>query len=390
MALLLLALGAVGHVVLWVALVNRLHALGIHRGWVNLLTVLCGVMLAAAPIAVVAAFATQIAPRPTFATTFFASAAWGYITLCAIVCVASVVERWQWYRHPERAVGLFANHTSRIRLAEKPERLTARGIPTWLSWLPGNELLTICVQEKELAIPRLSRPHAELRITHLTDLHMSGRLTRAYFERVVEEVNRAAPDIVAITGDIVECDKCLDWIPATLGRLQARGGVFYVLGNHDRHVDEAQLKATLAEAGMIHLGGTWRQVTVGEMSVILAGNELPWYKPAADMSNCPAHDSTGAPLRILLSHSPDQFEWAQANDVDLILAGHLHGGQVRLPLLGAITAPSLHGVRYASGVFRAGNTVMHVSRGTGSLTPLRYNCPPEIAVLKLNSARLGE
>ena len=68
-----------------------------------------------------------------------------------------------------------------------------------------------------------------------------------------------------------------------------------------------------------------------------------------------------------------------------MLAGHLHGGQVRLPLVGAITSPSMHGVRYAAGLFAAGNTVMHVSRGIGALTPLRYRCPPEIAMLVLRS-----
>ena len=66
-----------------------------------------------------------------------------------------------------------------------------------------------------------------------------------------------------------------------------------------------------------------------------------------------------------------------------MLAGHNHGGQVRLPFVGAILAPSRHGVRYAAGAFRSGNTVMHVSRGTSCLTPLRYNCPPEIALLIL-------
>jgi predicted MPP superfamily phosphohydrolase len=68
-----------------------------------------------------------------------------------------------------------------------------------------------------------------------------------------------------------------------------------------------------------------------------------------------------------------------------MLAGHNHGGQVRLPLLGAILAPSLSGTRYASGAFRRDNTVLHVCRGSGSLTPFRWNCPPEIALLHLVS-----
>ena len=89
------------------------------------------------------------------------------------------------------------------------------------------------------------------------------------------------------------------------------------------------------------------------------------------------------PAMLRSNHSPDEFEWAQKNDVDVILAGHLHGGQVRLPVFGAILSPSRYGVRYALGVFTSGNTVMHVSRGTGSLTPLRYNCPPEVSLLTL-------
>jgi predicted MPP superfamily phosphohydrolase len=133
------------------------------------------------------------------------------------------------------------------------------------------------------------------------------------------------------------------------------------------------------------LGGRWRQIVVGDLPIILAGNELPWYRPAAPLRDCPPRDADGLPLRIALAHSPDQFGWAQQHDVDLMLAGHNHGGQVRLPVVGPILAPSLHGVRYAAGAYWAGNTVMHVSRGTSSLTPVRFNCPPEIAMLNLGS-----
>jgi hypothetical protein len=224
-----------------------------------------------------------------------------------------------------------------------------------------------------------------MRIAHLSDLHMSGRICREYFEQVAEQVNRREPDLVAITGDLVERERCLEWIPQTLGRLRAPGGVYYVLGNHDRNVDAGRLHAALAAAGLIHLGGHWRRILLRDAPLLLAGNELPWFGPAAEMSDCPPRDSHGLPLRILLSHSPDQFGWAQERDFDLMLSGHNHGGQVRVPLLGAILAPSRHGVRYSAGAFRGGNTVMHVSRGTSCLTPLRYNCPPEIALLVLRA-----
>jgi uncharacterized protein len=384
MAFFILALGAVGHMVLWVALINRVHALGIARRWVNLMTLVFLFMLAFVPVAVAAALVVQ-AENGSFALRLASMFAWGYAGLCAAFCVGSALQRWYWARHPELATALLTNHTSQLDLRDRFEAMIARGVPTWLGRVPGNQVLCVHVQEKEISIPRLPAAHDGLRIAHLTDLHMCGRLTRAFFEQVVEALNNANPDLVAITGDIVEGDQFLDWLPSTLGELRSCHGVFYVLGNHDRRATEARLKAVLADCGLIHLGDNWRRISVNGMPLILAGNELPWYKPAADLSGCIGGSEQAWPARVLLAHSPDQFKWARENDIDLMLAGHLHGGQVRLPIIGAVTSPSAHGVRYAAGVFCSGNTVMHVSRGVGGLTPFRFNCPPEIAVLVLRA-----
>jgi predicted MPP superfamily phosphohydrolase len=82
---------------------------------------------------------------------------------------------------------------------------------------------------------------------------------------------------------------------------------------------------------------------------------------------------------------PGQFAFARDNAFDLMLAGHTHGGQIRLPGLGALISPSWHGWHYASGVFHEPPTVMHVSRGISGKQPIRLNCPPEIAILMLTS-----
>jgi predicted MPP superfamily phosphohydrolase len=377
--LLLLALGAIGHAILWVMLVNRLHAVALNRKLMDFLTGLCGLAVALLPLA--------IATGLLYGEGATRTAAWSYATFCAFVCVVATVRRLQTYLHPERRGVVLANHTARFDTGQYGgEPLTAPGVATWLSRLPGNEVLNLLVHEKQLVVPRLSAAHEGLRIVHLSDLHMSGRITKTYFAQVVDRVNATQPDVVAITGDIVERNHCLDWIPDTLGRLRARGGVYYVLGNHDKKVDVFRLHQALADAGLIHVGGRCEEVAVGNSRLILAGNALPWFGPACDFSACPAHNADGQPLRMLLAHSPDQFAWAQANEVDLMLAGHNHGGQICLPLFGAILAPSLHGVRYAAGAFCSGNTVLHVSRGTSCLTPIRWNCPPEIAVLVLRSA----
>ncbi len=389
MAYFLLALGAIGHMVLWVAIINRVHSLGMARFWIKLFTAGFVAALAFAPVAVASILAWQRWGTPTGLMQFAATAAWIYVALCAGLCIVSTVHRLYLWWHPERVALPTHNLTRPIHLHERRREMIAPGIPSLIGALPGNQVLNIDFQEKDIFIDRLAAAHEGLRIAHLTDLHMSGRIQRAFYEHVVDVINEAAPDIVAVTGDLVEGDAFIEWLPATLGKLRGKYGVYCVLGNHDRRASEAKLKQQLAECNLVHLGDNWRQILVNDVPLILAGNEMPWYAPAADLSNCVGDSANSRLLRILLAHSPDQFQWAQANDIDLMMAGHLHGGQVRFPIVGAITSPSAYGVRYVAGIFRAGNTIMHVSRGVGALTPLRVNCPPEIALLKLRST-IGE
>ena len=254
------------------------------------------------------------------------------------------------------------------------------------SRLPFNEILKLSIHEKELRLPRLPASLDGLRITHLTDLHMTGQLTRSFYEELVRAANEWESDLVVLTGDIVEKTPCLEWIKPTLGNLQAKSGVYYVLGNHElRLKDEARTREALDGAGLVDMGHQWRQIDCRDESIILAGNELPWFKPAADMATCPTEVDGKRAFRILLTHSPDQLAWAREHDCDLMLSGHTHGGQVRLPLIGPILAPSWQGSRFASGTFYYDPTLMHVSRGIAGTRPLRLNCKPELARLTLRS-----
>src|SRR5712671_2821533 len=268
-ACVILASGAIGHVVLWVALVNRTHALGIKRRWVDLITVICAILLATLPLAIAVVLAGFVPTNAGLLSNVALRIVWTYLTLCAAVLIVAIFQRWHWSRYSERRSPLLSDHMSVIGLADSQTPLLSPGIPSWLGILPGNEVLKICIEEKTIAIPRLSHSQSPLRIAHLTDLHMSGRITRRYFERVVEETNALNPDIVAITGDIVEREPCIDWIPETLGRLRADSGVYYVLGNHDRHINIERLKKTLASAGLVHLGAECRQLSIRGVPIAL-------------------------------------------------------------------------------------------------------------------------
>jgi predicted MPP superfamily phosphohydrolase len=237
------------------------------------------------------------------------------------------------------------------------------------------------VHEKTIGHPRLPESLDRLSIAHLSDLHLSGAITRPFFEHVVERANQLEPDIVALTGDIIDTDRCLDWLPHTVGKLKSRYGSFFILGNHDlRLPDTGALRSALTDVGLVDLGGRWQVIEGMGEQVLIAGNEWPWFGPRPDP---PAATRT---FRILLSHSPDQIRWARRHSFDLMLAGHTHGGQIRLPILGPILAPSLHGVKYACGVFEEAPTCLHVSRGISSLEPIRFNCPPELTKLVLKAA----
>jgi predicted MPP superfamily phosphohydrolase len=253
--------------------------------------------------------------------------------------------------------------------------------------LPGNESLRLDLTERVIEVPRLPKPLEGLTILHLSDLHFTGMVGKAYFREVVRVSNELKPDLVAITGDLVDKSKCISWIPDTLGQLTAPYGICVILGNHDLRVDETALRKTLAESGLIDLGGRWINIDVRGETVIMSGNELPWFRPAPDLNNCPPRTTDCGQLRIALSHSPDQLDWARTNDVDLMLSGHTHGGQILIPILGPVFLPSAFGVKYDYGVFHSPPTILHVTRGVSGKQPLRWRCAPEITLLTLRGPK---
>ena len=247
---------------------------------------------------------------------------------------------------------------------------------------PGNEILRLAIQRKTLRLPRLPPRLAGLKIAHLSDLHMTGQLTREFYELMVEQANLLQPDIVVLTGDIAEKLPCLSWIEPILGQVTARYGKYFVFGNHEKRLPDPQvLRDHLRRAGWVDAASRYLRCPVAADEILIAGTELPWFGAAPDLLGAPE-----LPFRLLLSHSPDQLPWAKQNGFDLMVAGHNHGGQIRLPLIGPLIAPSKYGFRYAGGLYWEPPTLLHVSRGLAGIHPVRFNCPPEIALLILQPA----
>jgi predicted MPP superfamily phosphohydrolase len=382
-ALYLFAFG--GHIFFWVGLINRVHSLGLPRWVVKSIGSMCFGCMGGIPFGI----ALWLAEQPKSVWTDGGRqplhlAVQCYFAVCCAAAVATVVRLICRRVAPLPAV-VRSHHCQPWRVPRDQAAAVEQSVKHFLSRLPGNEVLHLEVSRWTLEAPRLPPALDGLTIAHLSDLHFTGWIGKPFFCEVVRLCNAMKPDLVAVTGDLIDVPECIDWIPDTLGQLTAKYGVYSILGNHDLRLDADRIRRTLVHSGLVDLGGRWTTVEIRGQSVVLAGNELPWLAPAADLSACPTRDKSGGLFRIALAHTPDQFAWARASDVDLLLAGHTHGGQIRIPPFGPIFSPTFHGVRFISGVFYREPTILHVTRGISSIVPVRKNCPPELAMLELRS-----
>jgi predicted MPP superfamily phosphohydrolase len=272
--------------------------------------------------------------------------------------------------------------TSRSEVVQVEKHLGYRPIgdskQSFLARFPRNEVLQIDLSERTLIVPRLPAAWEGLTILHVSDLHLSGTPDRNYFRYVMDRCNDWRPDLVAVTGDVADSVHHQRWIVPVLGRLRWGVAAFAILGNHDFWYDPQFIRRRLSRIGMQVLPNTWKQIEVRGEPLIVIGNESPWLRPRPDLSACPS-----GPFRLCLSHTPDNIGWARRAGVDLMLSGHVHGGQIRVPVFGSILVPSLHGRRYDCGAFHEPPTVLHVSRGISGEHPLRYRCRPEVTRLTL-------
>jgi predicted MPP superfamily phosphohydrolase len=161
-----------------------------------------------------------------------------------------------------------------------------------------------------------------------------------------------------------------------------------VLGNHDWSLDPGPIRTALRECGWQDVAGQVIPVDHRGCRILIGGTERPWMGAHPDFGASQCDAQSGAirrPFRLLLSHGPDCLSEARRQHVDLMLAGHNHGGQVVLPVIGPVYSPSLSGCRYSGGTHWAAPTLLHVSRGLSGRHPLRINCRPEIARLILRT-----
>ncbi|HSF32387.1 MAG TPA: metallophosphoesterase [Candidatus Tectomicrobia bacterium] len=239
------------------------------------------------------------------------------------------------------------------------------------------------IVERTVVLPRLSPRLEGLRIAQLTDIHVGNFMKQAKLEWYVRATNDLSPDIVALTGDFIgSSPHFIRACAAALEKLEARHGVFACLGNHDYWVGAQRITEALQAAGVQVLRNEARTLPLKGALLNIAGVDDPW-RGKTDFDQALSMTAPNTPT-IMLCHQPDLFPAVVRRGVDLTLAGHYHGGQIRLQFLGKVVSPAHCISQFVEGLHTLGRSQLYVSRGIGITgPPVRLNARPEITLLHL-------
>ena len=245
------------------------------------------------------------------------------------------------------------------------------------------------VRRTEVALPGWPAGEPPVQAVLISDLHVIGPdMPPARVTRIVGQINALHPDLVLIAGDFVSDRRFATQrfdarhAVAPLARLRPRLGTVAVLGNHDHWRDAAAVRAALTAAGVRVLGN--QAVRIGPLAI--GGLDDGVTRHDNLRRTLAAMNRLRGP-KLLLSHDPDLFP-ALPPQVGLMLAGHTHCGQIRLPLVGALSTGSQYGQRYACGRADEGGRTLIVGAGLGtSIVPLRLGAAPEIWLITIGPER---
>ena len=241
---------------------------------------------------------------------------------------------------------------------------------------------SLTVERVRIKLKRLPKNLEGFRIVHLSDIHHSPFTSLEHISRAVEIANELQPDMFVLTGDFVSHEAgYAEPMAEVMGKLKSEFGTFACLGNHDHRTDPTLITDNLRAANI--------RVLINEGFRLRARNAAFWLCGVDDYLNgkpdlrAALRGSFPDEMKLLLAHNPKSIYGAARANVDLMLSGHTHGGQIRLRVEEKKILPRR---KSASGLYRRKETHMYITRGIGTVVlPVRFGCPPEISLLELHS-----
>jgi predicted MPP superfamily phosphohydrolase len=242
-----------------------------------------------------------------------------------------------------------------------------------------------------LRLPNLAGPFHGMRLAQISDIHIDDFTEPFFVRRVVEKINQLQPDVVLLTGDYVSFDgpaRRLDRERKAFDCGKILGGLtcparFAVLGNHDANVSAPAVTEALTSNGIPVLANSNTAMERDGKRLWIAGVQDPGtQRPDLELAIPHTAAADKEPV-ILMAHAPDYADQVVGQGADLMLSGHSHGGQVRIPFLEPRFLPPL-GKKYVMGHFQLAGMQLYVNRGIGTVgVPMRFRCPPEITLITL-------
>ncbi len=302
---------------------------------------------------------------------------WRVLVIGVHLSLAAVLPGAVWAMVLRRAVGRRVLRGSLLVLGLTALGLTLPGVRTSWSGRPAE------VTQARLLLPRLPQKLEGLRVVVVGDLHLGERVSLAEARARLRPLRDLQADLVLFTGDLTgDTERGISEGAALLDEFAPHVPRLAVLGNHDRRTHVRLSREELREHGFTLLVNQAARVRVRGTELWIAGTNDP-----KDNHDKPEEALRGLPptaFALLLAHGPDIILRPRAQQADLIVVGHTHGGQINLPLIGPLACSTDVGPRAASGVRHVGSSTLFVTRGVGDGgLPLRVYSEPEIAVVEL-------
>lgn len=259
------------------------------------------------------------------------------------------------------------------------------------------ETFTLQLTKYEITTPKIPSNFNNYKIIQISDFHntKSSKLNTA----LINTLKKEQPNLIFITGDLVGSSKNnMSSALTFLNNIADVAPIYYVTGNHEAKINNySELKKHLLTLKVNILDNQITTININNQSLTILGVADPNFTPqtysagaaqtiSTELTNLISPNDNN--YKILLSHRPELFETYVNKKIDLIFTGHAHGGQIRIPFIGALHAPNQGFFpKYTSGIFKNNNSTMIVSRGIGTSTiPFRINCRPELVITTLKKS----